>query len=900
MDTLVSVNLTCDISNFIVTATTLLSTVAGVEKQTASQELSQKIKDLKEALLKRQNEIQYTPPDGVTVLAKEDEILMSLARHCQSLCSRLVPRLEHNETADHFSDTEVVNESLQLLGTIRRDLNEGLATLLWQSISQTIREHGAKNSRLGANRTTDIRNLASDIDAAFQGITCKESDNVSKLHDWLRVRTAALKAVDFSTEQTILTALQFWTMDRRKDLITKEHENTFEWILAEEDANNSSQKTVSSFANWLKSDEKLYWISGKPGSGKSTLMKFVAESAKTIDALKHWAKNDTLVTAGFYFWSSAKDPLQKSDTGLLRSILFQILRQCPDLIQHTYPEQWQGRYGAQTSLRLFARSEQTTPELLSAFTLVSESLSAARAKFCFFIDGLDEYDGEPADVISLIESLSKTDNLKTCISSRQWTEFETIFGGCNPWKLYIHEMTDADMARYVEDLLKENERFGTMLAANDENELRSLVRRIVQNAEGVFLWSFLVVRDLLEGIDGAATIPQLQDKLATIPTDLDGYFNKMFLDTQPHLRQQTAQVFEITLNGVEKLPLLCYWFIQEYTLQDVKEMKLASLEPGATNRKLKEMMIRLDTYSQGLLCAGAHRAVAMSEVEEHEWLFELRVDFIHRTVADFLRTADMRNMLKTWSTEPFNVDLGICKASIATIKATPSTATMFQEASRALSILHVFMAHVANLEEMLQFELLDESLSSLKEHSVTLSEIPMMILGAGNFWAFHATFDFALLFHCVSYGLGEYVGRQLDMENLQFPEPRSGLLSGCFSWDSRVRMGTFALSVKTIELLLGQGLDPNLTWGDRGFSFWQQLLTSTYSKHLKGMLNQDDCDAVKCAIDHGADLQSKVEIFAARRMGDTKAIDIVEKVLPKEQLLALRLDLGNHVAYLTS
>jgi len=95
-----------------------------------------------------------------------------------------------------------------------------------------------------------------------------------------------------------------------------------------------------------------------------------------------------------------------------------------------------------------------------------------------------------------------------------------------------------------------------------------------------------------------------------------------------------------------------------------------------------------------------------------------------------------------------------------------------------------------------------------------------------------------------------------------------------------------------IELLLKRGFNPNLPWGDRGFSFWQQLLNTTYSNYLKGTETQTYCEAIKCAMDCGADPEAIVEVFSRSRLNNTTATDILEKVLSKEQLFSVQLSSG--------
>jgi hypothetical protein len=895
MDHLLAVELAVNVSTFADFATKYFSSTQDLTKvpTKTKDELDREVTSLIDELRQRTEAVRYQLPHGVSLLSQEDEICLRIAKQCQTLSSQLLINLEHTSISGKVThqpypgfDEPHIDETIEkLLVAIETDLNEHLASILWPAISQTTRELGAKNSRLNANRTKEIEDLTAHVNAYFQGIKMVDLEDRHKTDLWSYIFTAVQAAVDYSAEQLLLSVLQFWTMDRRKELIPKEHENTFEWILSEGPSKDSSLPVVN-FTDWLSSNEPVYWISGKPGSGKSTLMKYISGSPRAIKHLEKWVLDDTLVTASFYFWSSAKDPLQKSSTGLLRSIMFQILRQCPDLIQHAYPDPWEERHDL-GSLRRFSQLDPTTVELLTAYQRIAGLLPTTKVKFCFFIDGLDEYDGEPADIVQLIESLSKTKNLKACISSRPWSQFENVFGGNNPWKLYVHELTNADMGVYVTDLFCNDDKFNKI---QEKDDAKVLIKDVVAGAEGVFLWVFLVVRSLLNGLTDTDRVVDLQRKLATIPNDLEKYFDKMLLDIDPAMREQTAQVFGITLNAAEKLPLMSYWLIHEEIVDSVVAMRPGPLSKPTAVIRLAEAARWLNTYSLGLLTANGIDGDSnhFSDLEEHQWLFGFRVDFLHRTVADFLRTADMQKLLGKWSAKSFNIDLQISKACLATIKSTPPTSSMFGEASRALQCLHLFLSHTKYLEESVQTSFLNALVSTLKIYHDDLENIIAIILGPGNYWAFNASYNFAILFHFISYGLGKYVASKLDAGTLSFPEPPSGLLSGCFSFDNRVRTDNFISNVDTIELLLARCLDPNLAWGDRNFSFWQQLLTTAYSRFLKGVVTQIDCDIIKSVVDHGADLEAPVEIFSRQKLGSTKAADILEKVLPKEQFLALR------------
>lgn len=68
-------------------------------------------------------------------------------------------------------------------------------------------------------------------------------------------------------------------------------------------------------------------------------MKYIADHPNTIQALSAWSYPKAVVVACHYFWS-AGTPIQKSQEGLLRTLLYEIFCQQPDLIEPACAERW--------------------------------------------------------------------------------------------------------------------------------------------------------------------------------------------------------------------------------------------------------------------------------------------------------------------------------------------------------------------------------------------------------------------------------------------------------------------------------------------------------------------------------------------------------------------------------
>ena len=69
-------------------------------------------------------------------------------------------------------------------------------------------------------------------------------------------------------------------------------------------------------------------------------MKYLCDHERAQKALELRAGQDELVTASFFFWN-AGTVMQKSQEGLLQSLLYQILRKCPLLAPIVCPFRWQ-------------------------------------------------------------------------------------------------------------------------------------------------------------------------------------------------------------------------------------------------------------------------------------------------------------------------------------------------------------------------------------------------------------------------------------------------------------------------------------------------------------------------------------------------------------------------------
>lgn len=86
--------------------------------------------------------------------------------------------------------------------------------------------------------------------------------------------------------EDIVSRLYFDEEEYRITDVKEAHQRTFDWIFHLSESNG-----LPSFADWLVGGEKLFWINGKAGSGKSTLMKYILQSKLMSHLLTRWAGN---------------------------------------------------------------------------------------------------------------------------------------------------------------------------------------------------------------------------------------------------------------------------------------------------------------------------------------------------------------------------------------------------------------------------------------------------------------------------------------------------------------------------------------------------------------------------------------------------------------------------------
>ncbi|KAK8030151.1 hypothetical protein PG993_011442 [Apiospora rasikravindrae] len=334
------------------------------------------------------------------------------------------------------------------------------------------------------------------------------------------VMMEAKKRQEEAHANRLLHTLFFPEILERQYHIQSAAPGTLEWIFETGAKHHTSdQKDVSehrpamadrpwdNLAMWLLHGNGVYWINGKPGSGKSTLMAHIVEDTRTRDALDVWSGDQHTSMLSFFFWRPGT-PLQRSIVGLLRSLLYQLCDQRQDRIK---------------SLMGWLRIK---PSMIHTWTerqlkrAVHEVIDKTTEDwFCIFIDGLDEFTGDYAELIDLIFELQAHARVKFCVSSRPEVQLIKRLSSCKT--LCLQDLNLPDITHYAWTKLSG--------AQFDQKPCyyKHLHTTIARMSEGVFLWAALVTKSLVRGVESGDDEEVLLKRIGTIPQDLNDLFKSM-------------------------------------------------------------------------------------------------------------------------------------------------------------------------------------------------------------------------------------------------------------------------------------------------------------------------------------------------------------------------------------
>lgn len=405
--------------------------------------------------------------------------------------------------------------------------------------------------------------------SASSKVTLEAIDGVRKQLNRLNIEADV--HIDQAKRERLLRSLKFPAFNDRRNQVSKAHGRTFEWIFvgddgpSQEDLSGSdleesdwedsdlddidladpSEASWDLFSNWLRSTADIYWISGKPASGKTTLVKYVLDHPKTMTYLNTWLPQSLIIS--HFFWRPGT-LMQQSIKGLLCSLLYQLLDNSVTaanyLLQNIQAGSWS------------MKDEHADWSVLELRSALLTALHSYERPICIFIDGLDEVhpsDG-PMELVDLVEQISQCRNAKLCLSSRPEPILEKRLSTCP--RLRLQDLTRPDLQLYARDRVR--------LGGSIDDEAQSirfedgmnLIDLLVYKAEGVFLWLVLAIKSINKGFTYEDTSAMIRQRIDRLPGDLTRLYRDMWAraceDNPVAYRQLAALYFRLILLSQHK------------------------------------------------------------------------------------------------------------------------------------------------------------------------------------------------------------------------------------------------------------------------------------------------------------------------------------------------------------
>ena len=495
------------------------------------------------------------------------------------------------------------------------------------------------------------------------------------------------------------------------------------------------------------------------------------------------------------------------------------MKASPALIAELFPFRWRASQRCEAD-----GYEWTEQEFLEALqSLKTQPKSSAKLKSCFFIDGLDEYEGDHAWIAKFLKDLVALPHFKICVSSRPWIIFQDAFGS-SATMLRVQDMTVQDIERYTQSELESHPRYAK-LQEREPNRAPELLAEVSGKASGVFLWIFLVVRSLKEGLTNGDRISDLQRRVDQLPGDLEEYFSHILNSVSAFYFDQAAEFFFYALDSKNSLTLHTYSFCQEEDLDFGLKMPTRSISITEAEVICDETERRLISRCKGLLEVYGHMSnSALTDSRDEKGQEQYRkVGFLHRTVRDFLRAPEVISKLEApgipLKPERSRVLLQATVAQFKSLRQTPRTMASIETISlligQAVPSLKTF-GKTSYLPETVLIDAFDQSISYWWNNTAKYKYNDRNYVHWTDFWmrrdGLHSFLSFA-----VAFGLKAYVRDKLKSNTIYCS--KQTLFKYTLFPQTLVEM-TLAPDIDMIKLLLEEGVEPRYV--DEALAIWQK------------------------------------------------------------------------------
>lgn len=537
---------------------------------------------------------KFKRPEPEDVLFNETYHHVPSATTCDVCdCGQIMPRTQRpkKDPEIHYGNIASGNRVIKD-GIERQRLSGGLDVVCFEMEAAGLQDHSCLVIRGICDYSDSHKNKRWQAYAAATAAAyAKELLQIIPVEK-IEKPTAVPQQVGREIRQALLDSLTFYDLGSRHANIKSALNKTCRWFLQS-----------PAYIDWLN-PMKLHqhhgflWISGKPGAGKSTLIKFVFEETKEA-----WDLATVTATISFFF-NARGDQLEKSTEGMYRSLLYQILQRFPDISGFLC----NGRYAARLT------QENINWKINELEDLLRQTVdNLGQRQLICFIDALDECDEDQTrDMVAFLEDLCEEANQKgtrvyVCFSSRHFPHI-ALKGGSIRVVLEHESGHKGDIDEYVRNRLR----------CTNKNTLQRFSEMIHEKATGVFMWVILAVDTLNKELQRGGTAAAAERRLAKLPSRLSDLF-KDILSRDGADEEEFLLCIGWILYAGDVLNYRQLYFALQCGLNPDDEETLARWNKKTTTRASMRLFI-------------VHLSKGLAGITEG-WD---RVEFIHESVRDFL------------------------------------------------------------------------------------------------------------------------------------------------------------------------------------------------------------------------------------------------------------------------
>jgi hypothetical protein len=226
--------------------------------------------------------------------------------------------------------------------------------------------------------------------------------------------------------------------------------------------------------------------------------------------------------------------------------------------------------------------------------------------------------------------------------------------------LNIVRFTQSDMHQHIDVSLQRTTKWKD-LERRYPDSCKKIVDTVSARANGVWLWVFLVTNDMVKEVNKNEEIDTIHEIVARFPDDLHEYFETMIMRVPKLHRPDMARILLIGVEEVQPLPLYAFALLEKEkrNVDYVLEAPVEPIRKHETEQEYVALKDRLRNRCSDLLVV---------DDDQHPIFLKHSVDFLHRTVRDFLRDYDLKAHLTTDSFQPL---VSLSRICLGLLKAVP-------------------------------------------------------------------------------------------------------------------------------------------------------------------------------------------------------------------------------------